>query len=113
MSLVFSCPSYAITGNDLIEYCTKYVIGAKDFTPKSPMEAYQTGRCTGYIDGMADLGSRVKQPDGVCVNMPSGVEYSQITSVVVKWLREHPQKLQEPAPILFYRALQDAWPCQQ
>jgi len=43
---------------------------------------------------------------------PDEVPILQLARVVVKWLREHPERLHEPKGVLAIEALRDAFPCQ-
>jgi hypothetical protein len=42
----------------------------------------------------------------------TGVNQEQITDVVVKWLTDHPEKRDLPAPVISAEAMHEAWPCE-
>lgn len=43
--------------------------------------------------------------------LPDDAPIAQYARVVVRWLREHPEKLHEPKSMLVMEALEDAFPC--
>jgi Rap1a immunity proteins len=45
--------------------------------------------------------------------LPDNATLLQLARVLVKWLREHPERLHEPKSVLTTAALRDAFPCQQ
>jgi hypothetical protein len=76
------------------------------------------GQCLGYVLGVydsapiLDAAAEKRQWDGgwtACV--PEGVEAGQLTAVVKKWLRAHPEKWHVHASGLVARAFEDAFPC--
>jgi hypothetical protein len=72
----------------------------------SPYEAWRDGYCRGIIEGInagATLSSRLCSPDGVT--------YSQEVRVVVKFLQDHPEKLNQRGTKLVFEALTQAFPC--
>lgn len=92
------CAAAFLTGNDLHEACTSqsrnmsaryYVLGVFDQT-----------LATGFGTGKNH-----------CV--PVGVSDVQITDVVCGYLARRPQDRQNPAALLSYRAIIEAWPCQK
>jgi len=62
--------------------------------------------CAGYVDGVADTltGHRLSCPPGV-------VTYGQLESIVLKFLRDHPERLHENRLVLVEEALRGAFPC--
>jgi hypothetical protein len=74
--------------------CLAYITGATD--------AIQSERAAGYDDQKGYLFP-------FCFH--NGVIYQQITDVVVKYLRAHPETRNEAAPVLIARALEEAFPC--
>ena|GEM_PF-1066994 len=79
---------------------------------------YQTNvnryRAMGYIQGLLDSYTvfSTRDPSLNIYCMPlKGVSSSQARKVIVKWLEEHPQRLNEQARILVFHALLEAYPC--
>ena len=46
---------------------------------------------------------------GICI--PDGVQREQMKKVLLKYLRDHPEKLHEPSAYLTLAAMQEAFPC--
>jgi Rap1a immunity proteins len=97
------------TGNDLLDQCSadeKSVV----FT-----------QCLGYIRGAVDLIGALQgsvggddkksfwKPTAVC--LPNHATSGQITDVVIKYLREHPEERADRAGWIIIRALIKAWGC--
>jgi hypothetical protein len=52
----------------------------------------------------------VKSPEMTCI--PNEVNQAQMARILVKWLRDHPERLHEAASFLTLDAFHDAFPCQ-
>lgn len=65
-------------------------------------------RAVGYLDGIADAAVGLGY---TCY--PTGVTQEQIREVVMKYLREHPDRLNDPAPLLVLNGLIAAFPCKR
>jgi hypothetical protein len=93
------------------------------------------GWCSGYIQAMRENidgwqlkfvvqfvpndGQKKPQParlyadeDYYAITIPPEVSVGQIARVLVKWLRDHPERLHEPPPILTIDAIKNAFPSQ-
>jgi hypothetical protein len=106
--------SYA-DGNRLLLSCQALDSTARD---------YQTGLdrvyCLGYVSGVYDASKTLRysvaqaraetlpplfcDPDG-------GIEIGQAARIVLKWLRNNPEKLHLEGDISVLQALRDAFPC--
>ncbi len=80
--------------------------------------SYQTNvnryRAMGYIQGLLDSYTvfSTRDPSLNIYCMPlKGVSSSQARKVIIKWLEEHPQRLNGQARILVFHALLEAYPC--
>lgn len=75
---------------------------------------YDRGACSGYISGVSDAIASYQTvhafPDFVC--MPDQVQRGQIIDVVVKYLRDHPEKRHLGAASMVTAALRLAFPCE-
>ena len=94
------------TGSDLQRECT----GGNTLQH----DAREIG-CYNYLRGMFDMYEVLRALD-VLQPMPfcapdAPVEASQMRSIVLKWLREHPERLHQPAGWLVYLAYAGAFPC--
>jgi Rap1a immunity proteins len=103
-AMMFVVPAvHAQSGNELVETCKTYQgIG----TPSD-------GICLGYISGTNDgyryaLKLRGLKPD-YCYS--DNVTNGQLVKVVVKYLNDHPERLQYSADSLILDALFQAFPC--
>jgi Rap1a immunity proteins len=118
--LLFSCSCFAadvkdVDGNRVLEYCTSSVQFMDNGSFSSGTQSTQASWCTGYVTGAMqalDLARRLSdmqdQRNYPCL---AGVASGQAVRVIVKYLRENPEKLQERAVTLSLAALQRAFPC--
>jgi hypothetical protein len=65
-------------------------------------------RTVDYVDGIADAAVGLGH---ACY--PTGVDQAQIREVVMKYLRDHPDRLNDPAPLLVLNGLIEAFPCKR
>ena len=86
-----------VTGEELLEYCES-------------KNAAEWGFCSGFIWGAAD-GHQLTRNESASFCSPEDTTSDQMGRVVVKYLREHPEKHHEYAAILVVVALVEAWPC--
>lgn len=100
------------TGNDLLEMC-RYV--DKPVNDQPVGEKALTLSCLNYTSGFMDgllAGSIVASKHGKPLVCPSEeVTPQQVASVILKYLREHPEDRHEDALGLVYVALAHAFPC--
>jgi len=89
-----------VTGNQLLEYCE-----SKD--------AFAQGLCDGYITGASDIESMEGSafPDRRRSCTPNTVTNGQMTDVVVKYLKDHPEERHMLAAVLVVEAVTKAFPC--
>jgi hypothetical protein len=94
-----------VDGNRVLEYCT------------SSFQFMDNGSswCTGYVTGVMqalDLARSLSDTQDQR-NYPflAGIASGQAIRVIVKYLRENPEKLQERSVTLSLAALQRAFPC--
>ena len=87
-------PDVNVGGGLLLE-CTN--------TPNNafPPHAY----CIGFVDGVAETLALLQK-----IEMPSDVTKGQKMEVVVRYLQEHHELLQQPSAVLVNNALVEAWP---
>lgn len=65
-------------------------------------------RAVGYVDGIADAAVGLGY---TCY--PTGVARAEVREVVMKYLRDHPERLNDPAPLLVLNGLFEAFPCKR
>ncbi len=95
-TLLITASAMAITGNQLKELA--------DECEQNPT-FYACGAFSGYVVGF----SETSRPTPSCV--PEGVTNNQVTEVVRKYLKDHPEELHLHAVDLVQKALNKAWPC--
>jgi hypothetical protein len=71
-------------------------------------ERFVAVRAVGYVDGIADAAVGLGY---TCY--PEGVAQAHIREVVLKYLRDHPERLNDPAPLLVLNGLFEAFPCKR
>ena len=86
-----------VTGIELLGYCES-------------QDLAEWGFCSGFIWGVAD-GHQLTSDESTSFCSPEGATSDQMGRVVVKYLRDHPEKLHEHAVLLVAIALIEAWPC--
>lgn len=134
---------YPIDGNNLLEFCGAMVDSADNPSSSSSMSndrfaerMSQVSWCVGYLEGvqgvlmqnqvtlglMGMMGMTLTGTDkqkawsvdtlhGAC--FPDNAPILQLGRVLVKWLREHPERLHESKIILTEEALKDSFPCKK
>jgi hypothetical protein len=86
-------------GNELLDRCTDEGYGASGF-------------CMGYLSGVSQMLIWWQTSTETCFNaQPHGVTNRQAADVVVKFLRQYPEKRDNLAILLVAAAFADAWPC--
>jgi hypothetical protein len=73
---------------------------------------FRQGECVGILEALAMMASNMDKTlvaSSSCT--PDDVTFSQMTTVVVRWLDQHPQRWHEDFRVLALLALHDAWPC--
>jgi len=104
-----------LDGNRVLEYCTSSVQFMDNGSLSSGTQSAQASWCTGYVTGVMqalDLARSLSDTQDQ-KNYPSlaGIASGQAIRVIVKYLRENPEKLHERAGTLSLAALQRAFPC--
>lgn len=114
MSTVAADPDMG-TANYLLRVCKQdlaFTDGQRSPDTITTREMYESAYCLGYINGFRNgmtLGAA--EFDTNC--MPDEVTLLQAERVVVKYLENHPEKLNIKAGLLTAEALHAAWPCKK
>ena len=135
--------SFPTDGNGLLDACSVLVNSADTppslstlTSEKFPERMSILSWCAGYLDAIQGMlvksdvdlaligmsGVTFVGPDkakqfafdtlkGACI--PDKVPVLQLARVLVKWLREHPERLHESKVLLTLAALKEAFPCEQ
>jgi len=105
----------SLTGNDMLRHCSR----ADDSAPgKAPLSGdlgniSMQGICVGAVGGMRYLANDGTTQSEHATCIPSAVTNGQALSVVVRYLRNHPERLHEQFESLVLAAFVEAWPCKR
>lgn len=99
MLMSLSLPVYAnyVRGSFLLDSCKSLV-------------QVSNALCGGFVLGVVDA-SRGKTWDGKLYCIPDEVRPGEIQTIILKWMEEHPEKLNLTASSLIQSALREAFPC--
>lgn len=99
-------------GNKLLSQCnTAIQILDGDTLPKN---AYIAASCLGLVQGITNLNLlyQVDKTNNTFFCLPAGgINNGQAARIVVKYLKEHPEKLHENESVLAIAAFVEAYPC--
>lgn len=100
-----------VHGEDLLVACNEAI---KYLDKTGDSDAFNSGRCWGYIAGATDMHELMdKGVDAHHSCKPRGKDISELAKAIVKYLRNHPEKIQLPATLLIYDAYNEAFPCDE
>lgn len=100
--LSISAPAWAATdGNLLYEQCNRTVQSNNDLIPLTA--------CNNYIVGVVD-GYRMSKEGYEWLQIPEGVKGQQLQDIVLKYLKDNPEKRHWAAVILVMNAVNAAFP---
>lgn len=102
VTLSVSMGSNGITGNDMKDKC------GNDVNP------YSSGFCSGFIVGATGMDSlRQLMNDNPLICEPDRVTNGQKRSIVIKYMKEHPEELHRPFLAITVNSLMEAFPCEE
>lgn len=110
----------ADNGRDLAGQCQQAlrlnVLGVEGLDIDSIIEgvycvAYIGGVLDGLIVAEEDIEPRAARARPTICLPPTGLDMAQAVRVVLAWLEEHPEGLNEPARVVVHRALAESFPC--
>ena len=99
--------STGFTGAVALQECE---LAAAPNNNMTSMEIVHAAHCLGYVRGFADIFPLIKRGQIACI--PESVDASQLSRVFVKFLRNYPERLHQPASLLLADCLFRAFPCQ-
>lgn len=93
------------SGNQLLDLCEGY--------KKEKLKADLGPGCFMYISGVTQTLVLTDDTETTMVSPcpRKGVTQEQIADVVIKWLDDHPEKRDLPAPAIISKSLNEAFPC--
>lgn len=80
-----------------------------------PNGSKDVGFCLGYMLGFSDMNGAVSAffpAHGKMWCAPEAVTFEQMNLIIVKALREHPERLHEPVLFIAIEAMKRAFPCE-
>jgi Rap1a immunity proteins len=98
------------TGNDLLPACN----AAVDFMDKHEVRSGAM-ECVAYVNGFIDgeqLGEFAASGNNV-ICPEKNVSTGQFIRVAVKWMKDHPDKLNDPASACLFLAFKEAFGCKR
>ena len=95
-------------GKVLHEACREAI---KLFDSRGKADPFLAGSCLGYLRAANDMYEIMVNNDNRTICIPSGLDVNHLILVVVKYLNEHPEKLQNVASSSVYEAFQEYFPC--
>ncbi len=106
LSLLASCKEYEINRSSV--YISNSDPGAVNKLDK----IIKSSNCASYLSGVFDAYSQSSNRANrgqFCI--PDNVTFPQKILVIIKYLNDHPEKLNSPAPLLINESLQEKFPC--
>ena len=116
LSLSSDGNAQVITGSDMMAACAIQdgVRSGQIPTPNiSRSDALTQGVCLGMINGVRFFAEAATRGTDLAVCIPDAVSVGQVNSVVVRYLRDHPERQHENFFILAVTASAAAWPCKK
>lgn len=101
--------SPAHTGSVMLRQCEAALAN-----PPRAADGHDIGFCQGFTVGIVQgiyMGEIASGARRALICPPSGAEVGQFIRIAVKYLRDNPHELHEPATGLFARAFALAFPC--
>lgn len=102
VSSVFATEADFSSGNYMLQHCEHYIFKSGQFDVRD-------GECGGAIATLTFLANALSEGFKPCP--PKEHTKEQAARVVVNYMRNNPQLLNEPFRILAMTALSQAWPC--
>lgn len=90
-----------ITGSDLLEICENGQMNGQN------RDEYSGGLCLGFIIGVLDINFDTRL---YCLEKSTN---KQISMIVVKWMKTHPEELHFSAKWIVSKALFNIFPCRE
>jgi hypothetical protein len=97
------------TAKYLLPYCRDAITNK---APTVPSDAVMQGMCVGMIDALDFLMSQLPAEDKEYRSCPpSDATLKQTVQVVMKYIDERPERMNESFKKLAIEAIREAWPC--
>lgn len=93
---------YRHDGNELLKRCQAVT---QSLSYENLLDFYW---CLGFLEGVTSMHPSTLPPRSC---LPEGGTYTQVMQVLVKYLKDHPERLHEDQTVLTVDALVTAFPC--
>jgi len=105
-------------GNSLLDKCSAAITFMNSNQMENIRETFKTGLCLGFMQGIIQTSLihqwnyRITQKHPVMFCLPEdGITNGQATRIIIKYLKNHSEKLHKPAIHLSHSAFIAAFPC--
>jgi hypothetical protein len=104
------------TGREMLQHCgTADRVASHQLSPSEAAptteEAMIQGFCLGAVSGVSFLAAASTKNTQYPICVPQSAPSAQVLSVVVRYLRNHPERLNDNFLWIIMGALREAWPC--
>ncbi|WP_148193086.1 Rap1a/Tai family immunity protein [Pseudomonas syringae] len=99
----------AETGTEMAGHCRAFLNEKPD-----PDQSFGAGVCAGLVYGVTDTlkTAHIASPEAVSVCIPiEGFTMGQAAQILLKYLDDHPETLNNNASVLAIKAFRKAYPC--
>jgi len=98
-----------VHGEEILDACNNAI---KYLDKTGEADSFQSGICWGYLAGANDMHELMDHgEDAIHHCKPEDKNISELAKAVVKYLKAHPEKIHNPAPMLVYDAYHEVFPC--
>jgi len=109
---VLSTTASAQDGNELLRQCEDTIVDANSLYDHDKIRIFSAGACFGLMQGITHLNLFYQNKKNPLFCLPGdGITNGQAARVVIKYLRDHPEKLHEIGSLLAIAAFVQAFPC--
>lgn len=100
------------TGNELLVQCQNAIQGINTGVYKNP---FDTGMCFGTVSAVMTMATFYKTSveNDIRICIPDGVTTGQGARIVVKFLQDRPELLNDDRSVLVWMALINSYPCKK
>jgi hypothetical protein len=112
--ILFSSNIALADGNDLLSWCSSALLPMEEKVKLSGADHIGIGLCLGFMQGITTANMTYHAMTGkeVLFCLPDeGISNEQAARIVVKYLKDHPEKLHEMEAFIAFDAFRKTFPC--
>ncbi len=109
---MLSTTALAQDGNELLRWCENSLSDEKIIS-SGVSSAFNAGLCLGMMQGITNLNVFYEQTKKSLFCLPSSIKNEQAARIVINYLNEHPEKLDQDGTLLAILAFVKAFPCKK